>query len=410
MRLLLLPSLVVFFVIVGCARQAARPAEQHQDIPVPIAVAPEVVANDAGVDAGGASLEEVARDAYAAIARGRFAVARARLDEYDSLGDRCSGEAHASALPGGGSIVTGPRGILVTDAAGAVVSHEVVPGCLHYGDATLRIVTTKTAVRITEKDTSVELPREEGSWPEAFDVSDAWALVIDRHAGDWIAMNRRTANVMRGHDRDARVAGEWLVVDGDKGISMRRADGRTANVRGCDGQLLAAVRLEKSEVALHVGMRPKSEDDVGTTDTRVCLVREDGSTRKAVRLGSATCGLARAMPCPYVLQGSTRRLLGFGSMRGHITIVDAAGGRTLSIPLPAGAYFDGGAPGGVWECDGDRLCISYARPPDGDVGASSLTLQGDKLVGRVLGEKDERRPEWCVRAMLPVPSAVCDVE
>jgi hypothetical protein len=143
-------------------------------------------------------------------------------------------------------------------------------------------------VRISETDTSVELPREEGSWPEAFDVSDAWALVIDRHAGDWIAMNRRTANVMRGHDRDARVAGEWLVVDGDKGISMRRADGRTANVRGCDGRLLAAVRLQKSEVALHVGMRPKSEDDVGTTDTRVCLVREDGSTRKAVCLGSRT--------------------------------------------------------------------------------------------------------------------------
>jgi hypothetical protein len=390
-------SLLACIGFVACARPPVRAPDRPRTI--------DTRADrdaDAAVVVHASSLDEIARDVYAAISDGRMADARRRLGDADDANDRCWDRAHVRALPDGGALVHGPHGVVVMNASGDIVSHEVVAGCLRFADSTLRIVTTDTAVRVVEREWVAELPRKEATAPEPerIFVSEAWALVVDLD-GQTVALNRRSGAVVRAHHDYAAAPGDWLVAEDGGTITMRHADGRVVDVRGCRGKLLAAARTEPREPALHVTL------DAESTDTRVCIVRDDGSTRVVVPLGSATCGLAQAMPCPFVLEGSTSRLLGFGSMRGEIAIVDAVVGRTLSVPLPPGARFDGLSPGGVWSCERDRLCISYARPPD-DVGASSVRIVGGKLVADVIEKRAERPAPWCLHAGLPVPSALCE--
>lgn len=308
-----------------------------------------------------------------------------------------------------------PRGLVVTNAAGEIIHHEVVTGCLRRAEESLRVTATDTTIRILENAHTAELTFEETGNPLAQHVfvSLSWALAVDV-GGEYVALNRRDGHVLRGrHGADASQASQWMapvgvalagdriVVDRGKQIAFVRADGSSTDVRGCKGRLLAAQGTEAGERALHV-----SANDTGA-DTRVCIVKDDGTTRTIVSLGSATCGLAQAMPCPFALQAATPRLLGFGSMRGGFELVDVVAGRRVDVPLPAGAYPDGLSPGGFFACGADGLCVSYTSSSSGDTGVSAVRMSGGKLTTRVRTNEPDPDDAWCVLAGLPVPKAVC---
>lgn len=313
-----------------------------------------------------------------------------------------------------------PRGLVTTDASGAIVAHEVVAGCLKRADESLRITTTATTVRIAEGGHVAELTHEAIEHPRAQSlfVSPSWALAVDI-GGDVLAMNRRDGAIVRDtHGANgwsasnemfpvgALLVGDRIVIDRGAKLSMLDASGLRVDVRGCPGALLDAARTESGEHALHVTVSEES------TDTRLCLVRDDGTTRAIAKLGSATCGLATAVSCPYALQASTPRLLGFGSMRGAGKLVDVASGRALRVPLPRGASFDGGSPGGFFRCGTDELCFSFTRSANGDTGVLALAVNRGSLAARpwVAPHRAEREDAWCALAGLPVPKAVCDAE
>jgi len=363
------------------------------------------------------SLDNRAHEAYAAIREQRLGDARRLLDAADESASHCWGPARATLLSNGGARVTAARGLVVTNAAGEIIHHEVVEGCLRYAEQSLRITSTEGALRIVENAHSAELTFEETGNPLAqrFFVSTTWAVAVDI-GGDYVALNRADGRVLRGrHGADAALASHWMspvgvalagdriVIDRGKQIALLRVDGSSVDVRGCSGRLLGASRTETGERALHV---TTTNDE--SSDTRVCLVKDDGTTRAIVPLGSATCGLAGAMPCPFALQASTSRLLGFGSMRGGFVLVDAVAGRVAQVPLPRGAYPDGLSPGGFFGCGSGELCISYTTGANGDNGVSAVRMNGGKLTTRVPTKAPDPSDAWCELAGLPVPKAVCE--
>ena len=404
------------FVVAACRQPSAQTPPSIPDAGPPQPHA--ALVTDAAVDAP--SIADPVREAYAAIREGRFADARRLLEKHDDAGSRCWGSVRASVLPNGGMRVAAPRGLVVTNPAGEIVHHEVVTGCLRRADESLRITSTDGAIRIVESTGTADLTYEDTGDPLAqlVFVSSSWALAVDA-GGEYVALNRADGHVLRGrHGADPSLASHWMrpvgaalagdrvVVDRGTQIVLLRADGQSVDVRGCKGKLLAAQSTETGERALHV----TSTMDVESTDTRVCLVKDDGTTRKIVPLGSATCGLARAMPCPYALQASTRRLLGFGSMRGGFVLVDVVAGRLVTVPLPPGAYPDGLSPGGFSSCGGGELCISYTSSANGDNGMSAVRMNGAKLTTRVRTKEADPDDAWCELAGLPVPKAVCAAE
>ena len=355
------------------------------------------------------SLAAVAPKVYAAVAAREWEKARTLLGSLRE--SRCYGEPRVR-----GPFVAGPRAILKLGADGAIETHRIVAGCVVYADATLDVIDEEQGTRFAENGVSELLARTE---PSASDVdrvfvSDAWALAIDS-TGDYLALDRRAGTTRRGHSSAAsrqdssilrsavggQVVGDVLVLDDDMGLSLTRAEGAAVRVRGCAGVLLAAAGSKAREVAIHVASlrRPGIEE----SNTRLCFVRADGTTRQVVQLGSATCGLARAMPCEWQLQASTPSMLGFGSMRGAFRLLDATSGRVLVVPLPAGAHPDGGSPGGFFSCARD-LCVSYA---DGQDRPGSSRLSWHDGVVRATTFVHIEEASWCALAGLPVPREVC---
>jgi hypothetical protein len=355
-------------------------------------------------DDGDLSLAVLAGRIYADVAAKRFDSALRMLDKARE--ERCYGSVRVR-----GNLVVGPRAVVTLSATGSIVGHQVFDGCVRHAGPDLVVTESEHGFRILHKGASIELPREEGlpGLGGSVYVSDAWALVIDPR-GDYLALRIKDSTVLRGHsmpDAASGVAGDTLVLDDGKAISLVHTNGKRVVMRGCPGRLLAAAASGPRNVALHIAPPQRAGAEGSSAETRLCLVREDGSTSHSASLGTATCGLARAMPCPWELQIATPKLLGFGSMRGGLQAVDAVTGRILTVPLPQGAYPDGLSPGGFFRCEGE-VCISYNKG-QGETGASQLILQNQALTAKVLPAVPEER-EWCVVAGLPVPRELCGAE
>jgi hypothetical protein len=94
-------------------------------------------------------------------------------------------------------------------------------------------------------------------------------------------------------------------------------------------------------------------DRTEEAETTVCFVDTKRVTTRAVPLGTATCGLARPVPCAWDLAAQTSTLIAFTGLRGGIKLVDRRRQRVVAFEAPVDYQF----PPDLAVC-GRSICIS----------------------------------------------------
>lgn len=321
------------------------------------------------------------------------------LERFDRLA--CLG---GGWLQPDGATVAGARALVTFDAAGRAVQIQTFEGCLLHAEPPLFVETLDDRTLVTIG--SRRFVAHSASWGTA-KVTSGWVLAGDGDGA--VAVSRSRAATQRlgdgpggapGAPRGVDVAGRFLVVEGaDGALRVQRDDLDGAPpVRGCQGRLLGAASVSVDEVVVHTGM----DDPADPAQSQLCWVTARGATRTRVALGTATCGLARAVPCAWQLQVVTPTILGFGSMRGMLKTIDPRTGAQLPWTLPPGYRTEGGSPSGFGRC-AEGLCASVIRD-DGELALVVGTRSGDAV--RFAPRPATELP-YCDVHGLPVPRALC---
>jgi hypothetical protein len=411
----------LLLAVLACCRPGAAvpsapaPAQHVIDVPPVASVAPVPSAASARPP----SFEAIVDRVYPLLTQGRLDEAQALAESAATTEpEPCYGPTLTRGE--GGGLVVGTRVLVQLDARGHVVGHRLYEGCVLHADADLAVIQEDARVVIASRS-GPELGALEGNEhyrTARVIVRESWILALS-YTGDYLAYRRGGGALARGRhsgtwdglDEDVGVSahGSSFVVSADGRFTVTRGNGSRVKVTGCSGSLRAFVESGDGYV-VHVGANGEATARGGTgADTRLCLVKRDGTTRRVVKLGHAICGMASAVPCEWELQAFVGRLVGFGSMRGKCKVIDALTGVDLPIVLPKGAYFEGGSPSSLFVCgdDGDRICASYAQA-DQQIAVSALTLDRGRLTTSPAAKREDAgEPSWCMVNGLPLPPAAC---
>lgn len=285
-----------------------------------------------------------------------------------------------------GLSVFGGSGVVDLDEGGALKDfRDFGPACVLHADDRYVVTDDGVSVRLLERGrangehedkilAALPVTRTSTTGHARVMVDDGWALVVMAD-GAWIARRQRNGQIVRGVEKaDAAtplLSGGWLVTSGTSGVRAEAADGKTVALRGCAGRLLDLYAVRDGFLLQVRSSKTRCEGDECeelSPDSALCLLGLEGKLRRRTELGSATCGLAVAMPCSWSLAGISSvggsLRVSLESMRGQTEVVDPSSGRVISSAWSTSSVDD---------------------------------------------EPATEEPAWCQRGGLPVPPEVCSL-
>lgn len=286
-----------------------------------------------------------------------------------------------------GPFVFGGSGVVDLDEGGGFSDfRDFGPACVLHADGRLVVTDDGVSVRLLERGRAIGEDKVLVTRPVTMTstngnarvmVDDGWALLVMAD-GSWVARRQRDGQLVHGAEKaDSAIpllSRGWLVTSGKSGLRAEAADGEAVALRGCAGRLLNLYAARDGFVLHVTSSKRRCEGDACeelSPDSALCLLGLDGKLRRRTELGSATCGLAKAMPCAWSLAGMSSvggaLRVSLDSMRGQTKVVDPSSGRILA---------------NAWRTD---------------------TADDETVI-------ETEKPAWCERGGLPVPPEVCSLE